>query len=222
MPIDAVLFDLDETLHARSRSLAVFARRIHAGAPPGIAAQTSEERFVETVLRGDERGRRPQEGLFTWLVNRFELGLTATEIVEIYRAWEQPVLFGDAQETLRRLRPCKLGIVTNGSERSQGAKIVNSGLDQLTDEVAISGVLGVRKPEPEIFEDICRRLDVAPSRCVMVGDSPEHDVGGGRAAGMRTIWIERAPWPVGLARDYDASVTGLSEIVPVVDRWAHE
>ena len=97
-----------------------------------------------------------------------------------------------------------------------------SGLDRLTDAVAISGALGVRKPESAIFEDICRRLDVAPARCVMVGDSPEHDIGGGRAAGMRTIWIERAPWPAGLARDYDASVTRLSEIVPVVDRWAHE
>lgn len=222
MTIEAVLFDLDETLHARSRSLALFARRIHAGAPPGIAAQISEERFVETVLRGDERGHRPKEGLFTWLINRFELGLTAAEIVEMYRAWERPVLFGDAQETLRRLRPRKLGIVTNGSQRSQGAKIVNSGLDRLTDAVAISGALGVRKPESAIFEDICRRLDVAPARCVMVGDSPEHDVGGGLAAGMRTIWIGREPWPVGLARHYDASVTGLSEIVPVVDRWAHE
>ena len=56
----------------------------------------------------------------------------------------------------------------------------------------------------------------------MVGDSPEHDIGGGRTAGMRTIWVARVAWPVGLARDYDASVTRLSEIVPVVDRWAHE
>ena len=120
--------------------------------------------------------------------------------MELYRAWEQPVLFGDAEETLRRLRPRKLGIVTNGSERSQGAKIVNSGLDRLTDAVAISGALGVRKPESAIFEDICRRLDVAPARCAMVGDRPGHDVGGGLAAGMRTIWIERAPWPAGLVR----------------------
>ena len=219
MKIEAVLFDLDETLHARTRSLAAFARRIYVQALPGIAGQTSEDDFVEAVLRGDERGHRPKEGLLTWLVNRFELGLTTAELVEVYRAWEHPILFEDAEETLRRLRPRKLGIVTNGSERSQGAKLANSGLERWIDAVAISGVLDVRKPEPGIFEDVCRRLGVAPAHCVMVGDSPEHDVGGGRDAGMRTIWVERGPWPSGLARDYDASVTRLSEVVPLVERW---
>ena len=219
MKIEAVLFDLDETLHARTRSLAAFARRIYAGALPGVAAGTSEEDFVGTVLRGDERGNRPPEGLLTWLANRYDLGLTAAELVEVYLAWEHPVLFDDTEETLRRLRPRKLGIVTNGSERSQAAKIANSGLDRWTDAVAISGALDMRKPEPGIFEDICRRLEVAPASCVMVGDAPEHDVAGGRAAGMRTIWIERGPWPSGLARDYDASVTRLSEVVHVVERW---
>ena len=57
----------------------------------------------------------------------------------------------------------------------------------MTDAVAISGVLGMRKPEPAIFREICGRLGVAPSRCGMVGDSPEHDVAGGRAVGLRTI-----------------------------------
>ena len=219
MKIDAVLFDLDETLHARTRSLAAFARRIYLEAPPGMAAGTSEEAFVETVLRGDERGNRPPEGLLTWLADRYDLGLTIAELVEVYVAWEHPVLFDDTEETLRRLRPRMLGIVTNGSERSQAAKIANSGLDRWTDAVAISGALDMRKPEPGIFEDVCRRLEVAPARCVMVGDSPEHDVAGGRAAGMRTVWVERGPWPPGLARGYDASVTRLSEVVHVVERW---
>ena len=222
MRIEAVLFDLDETLHARTRSLAAFARRIYVDALPGIAGQTSEEDFVEAVLRGDERGNRPPEGLLTWLANRFDLGLTAADLVEVYLAWEHPVLFEDTEATLRRLRPRKLGIVTNGSERSQAAKIANSGLDRWTDAVAISGALDMRKPEPGIFEDICRRLEVAAARCVMVGDSPEHDVAGGRAAGMRTIWVEGGPWPSGLPRDYDASVTRLSEVVHVVERWDRE
>lgn len=219
MKIEAVLFDLDETLHARTRSLAAFARRIYGQAPPGIAGQASEDDFVAAVLRGDERGRRPREGLLTWLTNHFDLGLTTAALVEVDRAWERPLLFDDAEETLRRLRPRKLGIVTNGSERSQGAKLVNSGLDRLVDAVAISGALDVRKPEPAIFDDICGRLGVAPPHCVMVGDSPEHDVGGGRAAGMRTIWVARGPWPPGAARDYDASVSRLSEVVEVVERW---
>lgn len=43
------------------------------------------------------------------------------------------------------------------------------------------------KPEALFFHELCRRLDVAPSRCVLVGDNPESDIAGARAVGMRTI-----------------------------------
>ena len=217
MKIEAVLFDLDETLHARAPSIVRFARWLYAEA----SLELPEAEFVATVLKRDERGRRPTEGLYTWLASHFDLGKTAGEVVDAYRttAWDRPVLYPDAKETLRRLRPLRLGIVTNGGESSQTAKIANSGLDTLTDAVAISGVLDMRKPEPAIFREICDRLGVAPSSCVMVGDSPELDVSGGRNAGMRTIWVERATWPPGLARDYDASVTRVAEVVQVVRRW---
>ena len=220
MQLEAVLFDLDETLHARAPAVARFARWLHAGASLDI----SEAEFVATVLARDERGRRPAEGLYTWLATHFDLGKTAETVVHAYRttAWDRPVLYPGAKEILRRLRPLRLGIVTNGGELSQAAKIGNSGLDALTDAVAISGVLGMRKPEPAIFEEICARLGVAPPRCVMVGDSPEHDIGGGRAAGMRTIWIARRPWPEGRPRDYDEVVTRLAEVAPIVRRWASE
>ena len=220
MKIEAVLFDLDETLHARAPSIVRFARRLYAEA----SLDLPEAAFVATVLERDERGRRPTEGLYTWLASHFDLGKTASEVVDAYRmtAWDRPVLYPDARETLRRLRPLRLGIVTNGGESSQTAKIANSGLDALTDAVAISGVLDMRKPEPAIFNEICDRLGVAPSRCVMVGDSPEHDIAGGRAAGMRTIWVQRGPWPTSLARDYDASVTRVAEVVQWVERWGRE
>lgn len=218
MKIEAVLFDLDETLHARAPSIVRFARWLYAEA----SLELPEAEFVATVLKRDERGRRPTEGLYTWLATHFDLGKTAGEVVDAYRmtAWDRPVLYPDARETLRRLRPLRLGIVTNGGESAQTAKIANSGLDALTDAVAISGVLDMRKPEPAIFNEICGRLGVAPSRCVMVGDSPEHDVGGGRAAGMRTIWVERGPWPEARPRDYDAVVSRVAEVVQVVERWA--
>ena len=217
MTIEAVLFDLDETVHARAPSVARFARRLYAEA----SLDVPEAEFVTTVLGRDERGRRPTEGLYTWLATHFDLGATAEEVVHAYRttAWDRPVLYPDAKETLRRLRPRRLGIVTNGGELSQAAKIRNSGLDALTDAIAISGVLGMRKPDPAIFEEICARLGVAPSRCVMVGDSPELDIGGGRAAGMRTIWIARGPWPEARPRDYDAAVSRVADLVPLVRRW---
>ena len=120
MKIEAVLFDLDETLHARAPSIVRFARWLYAEA----SLDMPEAEFVATVLQRDERGRRPTEGLYTWLATHFDLGKTAGEVVDAYRmtAWDRPVLYPDARETLRRLRPLRLGIVTNGGELSQTAR----------------------------------------------------------------------------------------------------
>ncbi|MCD5315416.1 HAD family hydrolase [Kineosporia babensis] len=45
------------------------------------------------------------------------------------------------------------------------------------DEVVISGRVGLRKPEPEIFRHTCRLLDLAPQQCVFVDDLRANIVG---------------------------------------------
>lgn len=45
------------------------------------------------------------------------------------------------------------------------------------------------KPHGAIFETLARTLGVAPERTAMVGDSLEHDIAGGAAAGWTTIFI---------------------------------
>lgn len=47
-------------------------------------------------------------------------------------------------------------------------------LSSLFDEIVISGEVGLRKPDPLIFELATRRLEVAPSRAVFVDDHPGH------------------------------------------------
>ena len=55
----------------------------------------------------------------------------------------------------------------------------------------ISDEVGIRKPRPEIFEEVAKRLDVPPNEILHVGDNLEADVGGAAAAGMRTVWLTR-------------------------------
>jgi len=45
----------------------------------------------------------------------------------------------------------------------------------------------VGKPQPPLFRIALARLGCRPEETAMVGDSIESDVGGGRAAGMRTV-----------------------------------
>lgn len=43
------------------------------------------------------------------------------------------------------------------------------------------------KPEALFFNELCRRLSVAPERCVLIGDNLESDIAGGRGVGMTTV-----------------------------------
>lgn len=45
------------------------------------------------------------------------------------------------------------------------------------------------KPERFFFEDLCRRLDVDPTRCVLVGDNLESDIAGAKGVGMRAVLV---------------------------------
>jgi putative hydrolase of the HAD superfamily len=55
----------------------------------------------------------------------------------------------------------------------------------------ISGELGFGKPNPKLFQMALERLAVTPDQCVMIGDSLSRDIGGARAVGIRTIWVNR-------------------------------
>ena len=45
------------------------------------------------------------------------------------------------------------------------------------------------KPERFFFEELCRRLGVAPARCVLVGDNLESDIAGAKGVGMTALLV---------------------------------
>jgi putative hydrolase of the HAD superfamily len=61
----------------------------------------------------------------------------------------------------------------------------------LFDVVVISGEVGMRKPQPEIFQFTAEKLDVQASRCVFVDDHPGH-LKAALQEGMTTI-LHRSP-----------------------------
>jgi len=67
------------------------------------------------------------------------------------------------------------------------------GCGALTEAVAVAGgarPVVVGKPHAPIFEMALERLGCRPLDAVMVGDSLTTDVAGGRAAGMKTVWVD--------------------------------
>jgi epoxide hydrolase-like predicted phosphatase len=78
------------------------------------------------------------------------------------------------------------GVRTALLSNSWGDHYPESLWDGLFDVVVISGRVGMRKPEPEIFQHTCTQLDLAPKRCVMVDDLP-HNVEAAAAVGMVAV-----------------------------------
>lgn len=85
------------------------------------------------------------------------------------------------------------------------------------DAVIDSGVVGIAKPDPEIFRIALDAVDVPPERAVHVGDSVHADVGGARAAGLRALHLD--PHGVCPAGDADhGHVRSLAEVARLLDR----
>jgi epoxide hydrolase-like predicted phosphatase len=64
-------------------------------------------------------------------------------------------------------------------------------LGELMDVIVISGEVGMRKPDPAIFELTTAKLGLAPEACVFVDDHPGH-LKAAQEAGMETV-LHRTP-----------------------------
>jgi putative hydrolase of the HAD superfamily len=65
------------------------------------------------------------------------------------------------------------------------------GLADLLDGAVSSAVAGARKPDPAIFAPALELAGCGPDQALHVGDTPEEDVAGARAAGIRPLLIDR-------------------------------
>lgn len=78
---------------------------------------------------------------------------------------------------------------------------------------------GAAKPDRRIFGALIEMARVPPAAILHVGDDPHADVEGARAAGCRTVWMNRdqAPWP-GPWVPADHEVADLDGLVRLVER----
>jgi putative hydrolase of the HAD superfamily len=99
----------------------------------------------------------------------------------------------DALEALTRVRASDTRvIVVSNWDVSLPEVLDRVGLGPLLDGVITSAGAGARKPDPAIFQRALALAGVAPERCLHVGDSPQEDVAGARAAGIEPVLLDRA------------------------------
>lgn len=100
--------------------------------------------------------------------------------------------FGDVEPALRELRAAgaRLVIASNW-DCSLPDWLEPAGVLELVDGVVSSAELGEAKPAPAVFLRALELAGAAPGEAVHVGDSPENDVEGARAAGIRPLLLAR-------------------------------
>lgn len=123
----------------------------------------------------------------------------------------------DIDGLLRRLRGrgLRLGIVANQPETAR-ERLQRAGIGELFEYQGLSGLSGLRKPDPRAFQAAAEALGVSPAACIMVGDRIDNDVAPAKALGMATIQLRsgrhRRQRPRSPAETPDAVVTDVREL----------
>jgi len=127
------------------------------------------------------------------------------------------IVFPDAKPTLEHVGEMhRVALLTNGAADLQREKIRGSKLAPFFEVIVISGEVGVRKPEPEIFAMVLDRLEVTAGRAIMVGNSLSSDVAGAQRAGLKGIWLNRSGKECEDGVEPDAEITSLSELKEIL------
>ncbi len=101
-------------------------------------------------------------------------------------------LYPDAIPTLESLKSAgyKLALVSNAPPDT--SKVIETlGLPRYFPVVLVSGVVGVSKPNPEIFRMALKQAGSVADETIHVGDVYEADVIGARNAGIRGVLLDR-------------------------------
>ncbi|GGO63603.1 HAD family hydrolase [Nonomuraea cavernae] len=116
------------------------------------------------------------------------------------RGWSA---YPDAARAVRSLGGFRLGVLTNGTQEMQEAKVEAIGLGGLVGPVLTGELLGSCKPAAASYTRAAAALGLAPGEVLLVGDDVDKDVTAPAVTGMRSVWLDRLgvdPAPAGFPR----------------------
>ncbi len=193
MAIEAVIFDLDDTLYSEVQYVRSGLRAVAAKlAGPDYSA---DDVFV-LMWRLFETG--PRNRIFNETLRqlgRADSPQLIGELVAMYRC-HRPVLSleGKMKSFLNDLKArYKMGLLTDGFLPAQQLKVAALDIAGFFDAIIYTEELGREywKPHPRAFEQMAQRLACAPQTCVYIADNPAKDFIAPRRLGWQTIQFIR-------------------------------
>ncbi|GGH17187.1 YjjG family noncanonical pyrimidine nucleotidase [Mucilaginibacter phyllosphaerae] len=120
-------------------------------------------------------------------------------------------LFPHAHETLAYLQgKYTLHLISNGFKESTEMKVAGTNLSPYFQNIIISEVVGVNKPDPAIFKHAIELAGATIPESVMIGDSIEADIRGAMGVGMDAIYFN--PLQAEKPADVDMQIHHLKEL----------
>lgn len=215
MPIDAVLFDVDDTLCRYRRSGAELLELAFdvVGVEPFFGVETYHRRYGEFMADTDGVDDLRRE-CFAAIADgsgyERDVGYAVADAFAAERDHRAVDPLPGALEAVERLREDHaVGVVTNGDPGMQSQKLAGLGLADAFEVVVHAGYDTAAKPAPEPFNRALATLDVAPGRAVHVGNSLSSDVAGAHNAGLGSVWLDQGTEPDPVPHYTLASMTEL-------------
>ncbi len=209
MTLRAVFFDVGNTLVYPYPSVSEVCREIltDAGHTRDLSAidelMPLVDAYYEDRYRADDTFWTNEEetssvwvGMYSLLCRRLgideEAAVLARRVYDEFGKAERWRAYEDVIPALQRLRTRGIatGVISNWDARLEGI-LTRMGLAQELDTVVSSADVGMRKPDPRIFELACDRLGVSVVEAAHVGDHHYSDILGARAAGLQAILVDR-------------------------------
>jgi len=194
MTFDTLLFDLDDTIHDRNKTLHNFVNLFTLRYENELDSHSKlilEDVFCEI----DKQGYRSREEVFEELKNiltwkhkpnlKEQIAFWNTEFPKC----AEPLF--DLYHVLDyfKKRNVKMGIITNGSSVFQNAKIDKLKIREYMKTIIISEDVNIRKPDPKIFQFTLAKIQSNCETTLFVGDNPMVDIKGAIDSGLISVWL---------------------------------
>lgn len=194
MIFDTILFDLDDTIHDRNRSLCKFVDLFILRYCDGLDYD-SKLIVKDIFFEIDNKGYKPREEVFKELQDRVSWKYKP-DLKELIDFWN--VEFPKCAEPMLNIynvldyflgKNIKMGIVTNGNSDFQNTKIDKLDFRKYMKTIIISEEVDIRKPDPKIFHLALSKIDSNNKNTLFVGDNPLIDIKGAIDSGLVSVWL---------------------------------
>jgi len=199
--VDAVLFDLDDTLceYRRSGAELLDLAFDDVGVDPFFGVDEYHARYDEFLPKTDAMVELRRECFAALAADRGrdpDLGRAVADAFAAERDHGNVRALPGAAEAVERLAADhRLAVLTNGAPGMQSAKLAALPFRDAFEAVVHAGYDAPRKPEPDPYHHALNLLDATPERAVHVGNSLTTDVPGAHAAGVRSAWLSDGSEP---------------------------